>query len=72
MSSRTSTAIDRRARWREQDLPGSGLWYDLGSHLVDQALQLFGVPQTLSSILPVSAKTPSPMTTFMRSWATGR
>ncbi|MGQ0710752.1 MAG: oxidoreductase [Rhodoferax sp.] len=32
-------------RWREQDLPGSGLWMDLGSHLVDQALQLFGLPQ---------------------------
>ncbi|MDE2416175.1 MAG: oxidoreductase [Burkholderiales bacterium] len=35
-------------RWREQDLPGSGLWFDLGSHLVDQALQLFGMPQDLS------------------------
>ena len=23
---------------------GAGLWYDLGPHLVDQALQLFGVP----------------------------
>lgn len=32
-------------RWREQDLPGSGLWMDLGSHLVDQVLQLFGLPQ---------------------------
>lgn len=31
-------------RWREQDMPGSGLWFDLGSHLVDQALQLFGMP----------------------------
>lgn len=34
-------------RWREQDLPGSGLWFDLGSHLVDQALQLFGMPDDL-------------------------
>jgi predicted dehydrogenase len=31
-------------RWREQDLPGSGLWFDLGAHLVDQCLQLFGAP----------------------------
>ncbi len=31
-------------RWREQNLPGSGLWFDLGAHLVDQALQLFGMP----------------------------
>ena len=34
-------------RWREQDLPGSGLWFDLGAHLVDQALQLFGMPDDL-------------------------
>ncbi len=34
-------------RWREQDLPGSGLWFDLGSHLVDQALVLFGEPDSL-------------------------
>lgn len=33
-----------RLRWREQAGPGSGLWWDLGPHLVDQALQLFGLP----------------------------
>ncbi|KAF1687368.1 oxidoreductase [Pseudoxanthomonas broegbernensis] len=31
-------------RWRDREGPGSGLWYDLGPHLVDQALQLFGPP----------------------------
>jgi predicted dehydrogenase len=31
-------------RWRDQDLPGSGMLYDLGSHLVDQAVFLFGKP----------------------------
>lgn len=31
--------------WREQDLPGSGMLYDLGAHLIDQALDLFGLPQ---------------------------
>ncbi len=30
--------------WREQALPGSGLLFDLGSHLIDQALILFGSP----------------------------
>jgi Predicted dehydrogenases and related proteins len=30
--------------WREKDLPGSGMLYDLGSHLIDQALSLFGTP----------------------------
>lgn len=34
-------------RWREQNLPGSGLWFDLGPHLVDQALVLFGRPDAL-------------------------
>ena len=36
-----------RDRWREQKVPGAGLWVDLGSHLVDQAVQLFGTPDTL-------------------------
>jgi predicted dehydrogenase len=34
-------------RWREQAIPGSGLWFDLGAHLVDQVLQLFGPPDDL-------------------------
>lgn len=34
-------------RWRERDEPGSGLWYDLGPHLLDQALQLFGMPEAV-------------------------
>jgi predicted dehydrogenase len=37
-----------RARWRESEIPGSGLWYDLGPHLVDQALCLFGWPSGIS------------------------
>ena len=40
-------------RWREQDLPGSGLWLDLGAHLVDQALQLFGRPDAIALELAV-------------------
>jgi predicted dehydrogenase len=35
-------------RWRERALPGSGLWFDLGAHLVDQALVLFGMPQSIA------------------------
>jgi scyllo-inositol 2-dehydrogenase (NADP+) len=34
-----------RDRWREKQGPGSGMLYDLGSHLIDQALDLFGWPQ---------------------------
>jgi len=39
----------RPGAWREQPLPGSGLWFDLGSHLLDQALVLFGIPQAISA-----------------------
>ena len=34
-----------RAGWREQPSEGSGVLYDLGSHLIDQALVLFGLPR---------------------------
>jgi len=37
-----------RDRWREQPGQGSGTWFDLGPHLVDQALQLFGPPLAVS------------------------
>lgn len=36
-----------RDRWREHNLPGSGILYDLGSHLIDQALHLFGMPEAV-------------------------
>ena len=36
-----------RQRWREQGGVGSGIWYDLAPHLLDQALQLFGKPERL-------------------------
>lgn len=38
-----------RDRWREKQGPGSGMLYDLGSHLIDQALNLFGMPQFVSA-----------------------
>lgn len=37
-----------RDRWREQAGPGSGIWYDLGAHLLDQAINLFGLPVSLT------------------------
>lgn len=39
--------LEVRDRWREKVGAGSGIWFDLGSHLLDQALQLFGKPQSL-------------------------
>lgn len=38
-----------RARWREGDGPGAGLYLDLAPHLLDQALQLFGPPVALAA-----------------------
>lgn len=38
-----------RDRWREDGSPGSGVWYDLGPHLVDQALLLLGRPEAVSA-----------------------
>lgn len=34
-------------RWRELPGPGSGVWFDLGPHLADQALQVFGAPDAI-------------------------
>ncbi|WP_437296877.1 oxidoreductase [Sorangium sp. So ce426] len=35
--------------WREQAAPGSGILYDLGAHLIDQALVLFGPPRAVTA-----------------------
>ncbi len=40
-----------RTRWRESAQPGGGIWFDLGPHLIDQALQLFGLPQAVQADL---------------------
>jgi predicted dehydrogenase len=36
-----------RDRWRERPGPGAGAWFDLGPHLLDQALLLFGQPRSV-------------------------
>ncbi len=38
-----------RQRWREDSGPGAGLWFDLGPHLIDQSLQLFGLPESVTA-----------------------
>ncbi|MDR0218731.1 MAG: oxidoreductase [Enterobacteriaceae bacterium] len=40
-----------RQRWREAAGAGSGIWYDLGPHLLDQAVQLFGKPLAITTDL---------------------
>lgn len=36
-----------RQRWREEAARGGGLLFDLGPHLIDQALALFGPPESV-------------------------
>ncbi len=38
-------------RWREEAERGGGLLFDLGPHLVDQALTLFGAPQAVTAFV---------------------
>lgn len=37
------------SKWKEQKGDGNGVWYDLGPHLVDQALVLFGLPTSITA-----------------------
>jgi predicted dehydrogenase len=53
---RLESRLDRfrpqvRDRWRERSGPGAGVLYDLGPHLIDQALVLFGPPDTVQATL---------------------
>jgi scyllo-inositol 2-dehydrogenase (NADP+) len=34
--------------FKENPVPASGIWYDLGAHLVDQAISIFGKPKSFS------------------------
>lgn len=38
-----------RDRWRETALDGGGILFDLGPHLIDQVLCLFGLPDTVNA-----------------------
>lgn len=42
--------------WREEDIPGAGIFYDLGAHLIDQAVQLFGLPSAITADLRMQRK----------------
>ncbi|MEN2281710.1 oxidoreductase [Algoriphagus sp. SE2] len=40
---------DLTENWREKEVPGNGITYDLGSHLIDQVLLLFGLPNWIQA-----------------------
>lgn len=35
-------------KFKETNIPGAGIWYDLGAHLIDQAICLFGKPDSFT------------------------
>jgi scyllo-inositol 2-dehydrogenase (NADP+) len=35
--------------WRERQVPGAGILFDIGPHLIDHALQLFGLPMAMTA-----------------------
>ena len=43
--------------WRERNEPGAGIFYDLGSHFIDQTLKLFGQPQTITADIRIQRPT---------------
>lgn len=40
-------------KWKEEMNPGAGILYDLGSHLIDEALSLFGMPVSIFADLQI-------------------
>ncbi len=58
------------SRWKEQDRPGGGILFDLGSHLIDQALCLFGSPKKSGLTFRLSARVLAMMTIFIWSLPT--
>jgi scyllo-inositol 2-dehydrogenase (NADP+) len=43
--------LEQRTGWKDEARPGTGLLPDLGSHLIDQALLLFGMPEAIQADL---------------------
>ncbi len=41
--------VPREGKWQEAANPANGMLFDLGPHLVDQALALFGPPDTITA-----------------------
>ena len=39
--------------WKEESGPGSGILFNLGSHMIDQALVLFGMPNSITAKLAI-------------------
>lgn len=42
--------------WREKVVPGNGITFDLGSHLIDQVVLLFGKPEAIFADIQIQRK----------------
>ncbi|MEN8120676.1 MAG: oxidoreductase [Bacteroidota bacterium] len=51
--------------WRDENIPGGGILYDLGAHLIDQALNLFGQPDKLNADIQAQREN-SPVDDYFR------
>jgi predicted dehydrogenase len=45
--------VPRRDGWRESGGPGGGILWDIGPHLIDQALTLFGTPTRITAAVRI-------------------
>jgi len=45
--------IAKKTKWKELALEGSGLWFDLGPHLIDHAINFFGIPDTVQADIAI-------------------
>jgi len=48
--------ISTKRSWKNTKLPANGVLFDLGSHLIHQAITLFGLPQTISATISTNRK----------------
>src|ERR1700676_694980 len=53
--------------WREENEPGSGILYDLGAHLIDQAFCLFGLPRFVTADIRIQ-RTHARTTDYFELW----
>lgn len=40
-----------KGTWKDEPRPAAGQTYDLGTHLIDQALTLFGKPKSVTAFI---------------------
>ena len=56
---------DLDQNWRDENIPGGGILFDLGAHLIDQALNLFGHPDKLNAEIQAQREN-SPVDDYFR------